>query len=166
MSIAPARRKKRPLRLFLSYSHKNVRLKDELLDHLRLLEYEGLIKVWQDRNILPDKEWEEKQLLPELKRADIVLMLVSGAFCASHYCFKVELPLALQRMKARKCIATWVLLSGCNWKRTPLAKFNSWPVHGKTLPAAKRQREAAWADVAEMIADYVERHTVKPRLKP
>ncbi len=48
---------------------------------------EGLITIWQDKAIVPEKEWEEKQSLSELKRAGSRVMLMSAAFCASRYCY-------------------------------------------------------------------------------
>ena len=40
-----------PVRLFISYSHADEWLKDELVKHLAALKHRGIIDVWHDRLI-------------------------------------------------------------------------------------------------------------------
>jgi len=40
-----------PIELFISYAHKDQRLRDQLETHLSLLKREGLISSWHDRKI-------------------------------------------------------------------------------------------------------------------
>jgi hypothetical protein len=40
-----------PIRLFISYSHKDESLREKLGDHLAALRREGVIDLWHDRKI-------------------------------------------------------------------------------------------------------------------
>jgi hypothetical protein len=45
------------IRLFFSYSHQDEALRDELAKHLSLLERDGVLRSWHDRQIVPGSEW-------------------------------------------------------------------------------------------------------------
>ena len=47
-------------RLRISYSHKDEAWKDRLVSHLRVLEYEGALDVWDDRRIGAGDEWRQE----------------------------------------------------------------------------------------------------------
>jgi hypothetical protein len=65
-------------------------LKDELAKHLKLLERQGLIKAWRDRNITAGKEWKTA-INTNLESAGIILLLISADFLASDYCYDIEM---------------------------------------------------------------------------
>ncbi len=85
----------RPLRLFLSYSHADEKLRRRLDVHLAALKNEGRVTAWHDREITAGSEWEG-EIHAELDAADIVLLLISADFLASRYCYDVETDRALQ----------------------------------------------------------------------
>ena len=47
-----------PFDVFISYSHKDKKLRDELITHLAVLRLQGLIRYWYDGDIVPGTEWE------------------------------------------------------------------------------------------------------------
>jgi hypothetical protein len=52
------------LNVFISYSHRDEGLKDELVNyHLKLLQRDGKINTWQNRNIEVGAEWAEEILM-------------------------------------------------------------------------------------------------------
>jgi TIR domain len=53
-----------PQSLFISYSHRDEEWKDQLLPHLRVLEAESELTLWEDREIEPGDEWR-----PAIERA-------------------------------------------------------------------------------------------------
>ena len=85
-----------PIRLFISYSHKDETLREKLGDHLSSLQREGVIDAWTDRKIVPGQDWAGV-IDENLEAADIILCLVSAGFLASPYCNDKELSRALQR---------------------------------------------------------------------
>jgi hypothetical protein len=86
----------RPQRVMYSYSHQDEIFKDELHTALAALRREGLIDVWQDRQILPGSEFN-KDIARALQGSDIIILLVSKYFIASDYCWSVEMAEATRR---------------------------------------------------------------------
>jgi hypothetical protein len=80
----------RSIEVFFSYSHRDEALRDDLADHLRLLERQGIITGWHDRRITGATEWAGA-INEHLRTANIILLLISSAFLASDYCYDVEL---------------------------------------------------------------------------
>jgi hypothetical protein len=48
-----------PIEVFFSYAHKDEDLRDELAKHLTLLQRQGVISAWYDRNISAGMEWKQ-----------------------------------------------------------------------------------------------------------
>ena len=69
----------KPVNLFISYSHKDRAIKDALSSQLRVLEPEGLIKVWDDTAIDLGTKWEE-EIAEALREAHIALLFISADF--------------------------------------------------------------------------------------
>lgn len=46
--------------VFISYSHKDARFLDRLVEHLAYFERNNLLKVWSDKNITPGAQWREE----------------------------------------------------------------------------------------------------------
>lgn len=62
---------------FLSYTHADTALKEQLLQHLAPLRREGLIDVWHDGMLRPG-EHLDLAVQAALARSDLVLLLVSA----------------------------------------------------------------------------------------
>jgi hypothetical protein len=67
-----------PAKVFLSYSHKDEIWKDRLATHLGVLEQEGLLSVWNDRQIKAGAEWQ-REIEAAIQTADVAVLLVSAA---------------------------------------------------------------------------------------
>ncbi|MBK8501050.1 MAG: leucine-rich repeat domain-containing protein [Saprospiraceae bacterium] len=106
---------KQPKKVFLSYSHDDMRFKIELQKYLINLERQGLIEIWQDGLIQPGEEWDTK-IRTNLEKADIVILLVSQNFIASNYIHETEFRTAMIRRAEQKATVLPVLLSDCDWQ--------------------------------------------------
>ena len=73
------------IEVFISYSHKDEELRDELEKHLSILKHLKLISTWNDRKIGAGEEWKG-QIDEHLNSAQIILLLISADFFASEYC--------------------------------------------------------------------------------
>lgn len=160
VEIRPSRHKAttdvggRGARLFYSYSHRDERLRDELDTHLKLLQREGLIKGWHDRQIVSGQEWEE-EISANLETADIILLLVSANFIASDYSYGVEMQRAIERHAAGDAKVVPVILRDVDWQSAPFGKFQALPKNGK--PVMKwTDRDTAWKDVSQGIRRVVQ----------
>jgi len=142
-------RSQRPLRVFISYSHKDERLRRELETHLAQLEREGLIEHWQDRKIGAGEEWAGA-IDTHLAKADIVLLLISADFIASRYCYDIEMRRALNRHRAGRARVIPIILRAADWHTAPFGKLQALPTEGKPV-ANRRPRDVAWLEVATGI---------------
>jgi internalin A len=77
----PQGNKRDPLSVFISYTHKDEPLRQQLETHLSLLRRQGLISEWHDRKILPGAEWN-REIDEHLDVASIILLLISADFLA------------------------------------------------------------------------------------
>lgn len=131
------------LKVFVSYSHADEKLKNSVLLHLKPLERMGLITEWHDRKLLAGDTWGDV-ISQNLEQADIVLLLVSIDFINSKYCYDVELDRALERHADSTCRVIPIILRGCLWQHTPFSKLQVLPRDGK--PAV------SWPDLDDALA--------------
>lgn len=139
----------RAIDVFYSYAHEDEELRDELNKHLRLLERQGIIAGWHDREIGPGKEWD-KLIDGRLETARIILLLVSPDFIASDYCYEREMKRALVRHEAGDVRVIPVILRPCLWHDAPFAKLQVAPTDGTPI-TSWTDRDAAFQDVAHKI---------------
>lgn len=121
---------------------------------MKLLQRQGLIAFWHDREIVAGEEWE-RAIDENLAAADIILLLVSADFIASDYCYKEELAQALKRHESGDARVIPVIIRDVNWGRAPFAKIQALPKDGKAV-LKWRPRDSAWRSVAEGIARVAE----------
>lgn len=141
-------------RVFMSYSHKDEELRDELEVQLAMLKRQGLVDVWHDRRLLPGDhlDWTISE---ELDRADIILLLVSPDFLASDYCYKIEQGRALKRHREGTARLISVILRPCDWIHTELQGFLVTPKDGKPVTRWP-DRDEAFLNVAQSIRRAIE----------
>jgi hypothetical protein len=89
--------------IFISYSHRDDGLRQELDTQLSSLRRQGLISVWHDRWILAGQEWA-REINHNLNDADLILLLISPDFIASDYCYDIEMKRAVERHEAGEAI--------------------------------------------------------------
>lgn len=121
-----------PLRVFLSYSHKDDELCERFLVHLSQLRRQGLIETWHDRRITAGAEWAGA-IDEHLNAAHIIILLVSADFLASDYCNDVEMTLAIERGQKGEARLVPVILEPCDWETSRFASFQALPKDGKPV---------------------------------
>lgn len=119
-------------RVFMSYSHADEELRDELEKHLDALRRQGVISVWHDRRIGPGEELHQ-QISQELQTADIILLLVSADFLSSDYCYDTEMRRAMERHEQGDARVIPVILRPCDWQGAPFGKLLAVPKDGKPV---------------------------------
>jgi hypothetical protein len=143
------------LKLFCSYSHRDEPLWDELSKHLRLLERQGLVRTWHDRQIGAGDLWKQS-IDRNLKDADIILLLISADFLASDYCFDIEMKTALERHAAEEALVVPVILRPVDWRGTPFRGLQSLPRDGKAVTTFENL-DTAFEQVAAGIRAAIEK---------
>jgi len=141
-------------RVFMSYSHKDEKLRDELEVHLSMLKRQGVIDVWHDRRMMPGDHIDEA-IKAELEKADIILLLISPDFLASDYCYEIEKNQAMDRHHRNEARVVSLILRPCEWVQTDLGKYLVTPTDGKPITQWPN-RDSAFLDVTKSLRRAVE----------
>lgn len=136
--------------IFISYSHKDEKYKDELLKMIKPLIYKRVFDIWHDRMIDAGDSWNE-EIERELRSCYIAILLVSKDFLASRYIFDQELTILLQRRQYEDVLVIPIILEDCLWKETQLAQIQALPQDARPVKSFKR-RDVAWTQVAEHLS--------------
>lgn len=138
-----------PVVLFYSYSHKDEIYREELVNHLVMLQRSGLIREWHDRKILPGEEWIE-QISINLENADLILLLISSDFLASKYCYDIEAKRALEKHNNGEAIVIPIILRPVTWNLTPFSKIQALPFNAQPI-TQWADKDSAFVSVCEGI---------------
>lgn len=130
-----------PLNVFISYSHKDEDLKEELEVHLASLTREGAIAPWQDRDIEAGTEWDD-EIRTALEAAQVILLLITPRFLASRYCFDEETKRAMERHEAGTARVIPIIMKPSDWQTSPFSKLQVLPKDGKPVTRWEDQDEA------------------------
>jgi tetratricopeptide (TPR) repeat protein len=152
--------------IFISYAHKDQKLRDELLTYLTPLVSEGLIESLDDRRLSPGTDWRA-EIDSSLQSAQIILLLVSPDYLASDYVYDVEMKLIMERHEAGAARVIPVILRPCEWQITPFAKLQVLPKGARPVTEWRRRADA-FKDIVEELRTYVERvrRVTRPTLIP
>ncbi|WP_437754587.1 TIR domain-containing protein [Sorangium sp. So ce1389] len=143
-----------PVDVFFSYSRHDESLRGELETHLALLESQGSVRSWSDRQIDAGDEWRHRTS-EQLEGADLILLLVSADFLASPYCRDVEMTRALQRHHAGEARVIPIVLRACDLRCAPFEHLPRLPAGGKPVKSWS-DRDEAWTNVAAGIREAAE----------
>ena len=101
-------------KVFISYSHRDEQWKELLLRHLRVLQRQDLIDIWDAGKIEPGIEWSDV-IASAVREADIAILLLSSEFLASDYIAEEELPLLLNRHREEDLIVLPIVVRPAAW---------------------------------------------------
>lgn len=144
------------LKVFLSYSHEDEIMKQELDKALIMLKRNKKIDTWNDRYLTVGSQLE-KEILENLKTADIILLLISTDFLASQYCFEKEMQIAIDRHKNGEAIVIPVILRKCDWLNSELKDLVATPKDGKPIKSWD-DKDEAYYEVKEEIEKVVDKY--------
>jgi hypothetical protein len=146
-------------KIFISYSHKDEKYKDELVKMLRPLEDQRILEIWQDREIQPGEEWS-KSIKNAMNTCDIALLLISVDFLASRFILEEEIPTLLRRRLRDGLRVVPIIIRPCLWQSVPvLAELQALPKDGKPIvsfASAGARRDRVWTEVALAIKSISE----------
>lgn len=148
------------VRAFISYSHRDERLREFLETHLTILKRTGLLEVWHDRKIVPGTDVND-EIDAHINTSDLVLLLVSPDFLASEYCYSREVKLALSRHAAGYTRVVPIILRPVDWREAPFSHLLALPKDGKAV-TSWRIRDKALEDVTEGLRVIISQLQLKP----
>ena len=120
------------MRVFIAYSHKDYWALERLHTHLAMLNREGQIDTWFDREILAGGNLD-KEIFRMLKECNLFLLLVSPDFLASDYCYENEMKQALERYHRGNAHVVPIIVEPCDWGASPLSALKAVPRDGKPI---------------------------------
>ena len=124
-------------KVFISYSHKDEQWKDWLQSHLSVLEKQGKLAVWEDRQIKVGDDW-----LPEIEQSladsQVAILLISRHFLTSDFILGNEVPDLLQRRSEQGLHVIPLIISPCAWRAVDWLKaIQGYPKDNQPLAGRK-----------------------------
>ncbi len=139
----------RPLKIFITYAHKNTAAKDELITRLAVMQQRNELVTWHDAEMIGGDKWRE-DIFKHLADSDILLYLVSAASLASKNCNK-----ELAEAVSSDIRIIPIIVEDCDWQHHQLSDFQAFPDKGK--PINEWQPESkGWQNVVAGIRKTVE----------
>ena len=149
------------IEVFFSYAHEDEKLRDELAKQLKLLERQGIISAWHDRQIVAGTEWGSA-IDTHLDSAQVILLLVSPDFLASDYCWDIEVKRAMERHEAGEARVIPVILRPVDyWQEASFGKLQALPTNAKPVTTWEN-RDEAFRIVAQGIRNAIAQLTATP----
>lgn len=103
--------------VFVSYSHEDREWLERLQVHLRPLERDDAVAVWDDTRIRPGTDWRG-EIRKAIGSAKVAILLVSADFLASDFIATNELPPLLKAAQEEGAIILPVVVRPCRFTRT------------------------------------------------
>lgn len=102
-------------KVFISYSHRDEAWKIRLQKHLAVLENQGLLSIWDDRQIDVGDDWLSK-IEQAIESADIAILLISADFLSSKFIVNIEVKNILDRHAKSGLRILSLMLRPCAWE--------------------------------------------------
>ena len=129
-----------------------------MIPHLKTLEQQGQIVLWDDRSIDSGASWYP-QLTEIMEKATIAVCLISSDFLNSDFVNKEEIPFLLERRDREGMQLLPVLVRPCLWEAVDwLKKIQMLPGDGLSISADFQGNEdTPLKEVAARILDIIEK---------
>lgn len=118
------------LKVFISYSHKDAALKQQLDTQLINLKRTLPLDLWSDNMILAGNDWNE-EIFTKLRSSQVILLLISPDFIASDFAYEKEMKEALNMHDFKQALIVPVMLRTVKEEGHPFSKI-------QTLPSSPR----------------------------
>jgi tetratricopeptide (TPR) repeat protein len=126
--------------VFLSYSHRDETWKDRLATHLKALELQDDLEVWDDRRIATGDGWLA-EIEQAMNRAAVAVLLISPDFLASKFIRGTEVPHLLKRRQEEGLRIVPLFVRPSTWPAMDwLAAIQGQPRDAKPLSEHSRSR--------------------------
>jgi AraC-like DNA-binding protein len=119
--------------IFISYSHKDEEWKDRLVTHLGVLANEGILNIWEDRQIEAGDDWKP-EIEEAICNASVAILMISANFLTSKFILGEEVPKLLKRRSDEGVRVIPVIVKPCAWTQVKwLSPIQSRPKDGRPL---------------------------------
>jgi len=148
-----ATRKTKRTKVFVSYSRHDIAWLERLRVHLKPLERELEIDIWDDSKIDPGKEWKD-EIAKAIDSTKVAILLVSANFMASDFIATGEVPRLLNAARDDGAILVPLILSSSRFGRTTISAY-------ETINDPKKEQlvDLSWGrqeEVLNRLAEFIE----------
>ncbi len=142
--------------VFISYSHKDEAWKDRLVNHLGVLQQEGLLDIWEDRRIVAGDDWYP-EIQTAIDTASVAILMVSADFLTSKFILSKEVPRLLERREKEGLRIFPVIFKPCPWQHVQwLARMLVRPKDGSAISGGNEyQIDTDMASIADEIISII-----------
>ena len=142
-----------PPHAFFSYSKHDTEYLTELRKHLRTLERNNKIRLWDDRDIRPGEEWDDA-IRQNLANSSIIFLLVSVDFLNTEYVWETEITEAMRRHEIGEAKVIPIKIRQCDWSGTPFSIVQGLP-RKETIIGENPKNDAVWTEVVKEIGKMI-----------
>ena len=100
--------------VFVSYSHRDEEWKKRLVDHLRVLQEQKLLLLWDDTRIDAGEDWR-REIRDAMESSTVAILLVSANLLTSRFVLDMEVPNLLRRRDKEGLHILPLLVKPCCW---------------------------------------------------
>jgi hypothetical protein len=152
MAPAKAQNGKPDVLVFVSYSHRDDKAREQFDIHTAALKREG-VRFWFDGDMIAGEELDPN-IRRQLKAADIFVALASPEYLHSNYCFEKEYSFALRKAARGKVHVVAALIKQCQWRHTRMKNYKMLPKDAKAVSQWARHADA-YESIIEGLRDVV-----------
>jgi TIR domain-containing protein len=149
--------------VFVSYSHFQKKWVERLAVHLKPLQREGRVDLFDDTKIQAGADWRN-EIKASLKKAKVAILLISADFLASDFIAENELPPLLEKAEVGGAIIIPVIVSPSRFTKIErLARYQA--INDPTVPLEGldyASSEAVLVRVADAVVDALDRTRRSP----
>ncbi|MCG3155790.1 MAG: hypothetical protein DKINENOH_02398 [bacterium] len=151
-------------KIFISYSHKDEEWKDRLVSQLGVLQEQGLLEIWDDRQISGGEDWEAA-IAEALNSCHVAVLLITANFLTSKFILGTEVPTLLQRQGVR---VMPLIVKPCAWQKVAwLGRIQARPKDGRPLSGGSEfQIDTDLANFAQELASLLRSGRHAPSAMP
>jgi hypothetical protein len=124
-------------KIFISYSHDDERWRKRLVGHLAVLATEGILDMWDDRQLGAGDDWHAR-IHEQMNSARIAVLLISSSFLTSKFIREEEVPKLFDRHEQEGMMVYPLLVKPCLWQEVDwLARMQLRPPEARPLASFK-----------------------------
>jgi hypothetical protein len=144
-------------KIFISYSHKDIGYKDEVvvtLKGLKNISQDLEFDYWADDRIKAGNMWEQ-EIINALENSSIAILIASRNFIASDFIMKTEVPKILENAEKNGVLILTIVAGASILNNSPIGKFQWINTPNKplnSLPA--HEQDAVYNNLANRVADF------------
>jgi hypothetical protein len=145
-----------PVRVFVSYAHKDERQLTRLDDILGVLELQHGLAAWRDQRLIAGEEWDQ-EIRQRLEEMDIFLFIASQRSIVSPYIRDPEIKRAQERRDQGEVEIVTVKLEACAVDEDPYLGKLQRLAPKYTSIAETKLRSSAWEQVRKDLLPVIDR---------